>query len=772
MMNDLLELEVGSKEAAALAAPYGSVEDRKEIYLKYLIVSALKKVSSFVDMSDSLFYGRKFYSATRLFDFYVNNNLFDLIILRPDSNKLLFDVKKDDFHSNIFGYVVARIDEKSKRADILGYFLSANYDSIVNSDNVLKVTALTPIEDFENLEIMDSQMTLDEVSENFFDLMAKFLDDVIDDTELSELVCLLYNSAELREVFGEIGRFDRACAEMKSNADLLEDDLLTVLAGNKSELDEVEEYNLGDLDELTDDDSEQSEAFSLDTFSLDELANTEQELPEEILDEQPNEVDAANSDIDELLWVEQEPQEELLQDEDVLLPMEEETDIVNASEEEMVLTLDEELPVLEEENQTLMLTEEEPEELELIFDDKDESVSDIPKDEPVLSEEDTGGYLSEEKIATEEEFQEEYSLEETSKEDVSEEAAVEVESETVFVEEEELVDDELLSLLDDETDISSVDETEILSILSDEESTEEQAASDNENVSQEVEGYNEEDESISDFDLEYMEGLEELNETEYVEENLNEEDETEVDEGEQDINLLYNSENTATAGTFPGVGIVGSPNVSNKKFDTKKIISAAAFLAIVGLGVVGVSSFLPSNNSSDVASKSMDEDIPMPDDFQMPDVAKDMTLPESVPLTPPVKVSEPVVDESKIVSSLSKQAGAAPVILRSVAWQVPESITGDVVFSKYLQIAGKNIKLNLASDLLDTDDFAYNNKIKVSMTVKNNAPVKNVKILESSGSKEVDDIVLQSIRQTLKYINSPVMSTEVGDKEVILVISI
>ena len=69
-------------------------------------------------------------------------------------------------------------------------------------------------------------------------------------------------------------------------------------------------------------------------------------------------------------------------------------------------------------------------------------------------------------------------------------------------------------------------------------------------------------------------------------------------------------------------------------------------------------------------------------------------------------------------------------------------------------------------------DFAYNNKIKVSMTVKNNSPVKNVKIIESSGSKDVDDIVLQSIKQTLKYINSPVMSTDTEDKDVVLVISI
>ena len=112
------------------------------------------------------------------------------------------------------------------------------------------------------------------------------------------------------------------------------------------------------------------------------------------------------------------------------------------------------------------------------------------------------------------------------------------------------------------------------------------------------------------------------------------------------------------------------------------------------------------------------------------------------------------------------------VILKAVAWQVPTSISNDAIFNKYLQIAGKNIKLNLATDLLDTDDFAYNNKIKISMTVKNNMPVKNIKVVESSGSKNVDDIVLQSIKQTLKYINTPVMSEDRGDREVILVISI
>ena len=58
------------------------------------------------------------------------------------------------------------------------------------------------------------------------------------------------------------------------------------------------------------------------------------------------------------------------------------------------------------------------------------------------------------------------------------------------------------------------------------------------------------------------------------------------------------------------------------------------------------------------------------------------------------------------------------------------------------------------------------------MTVKNNMPVKNIKVVESSGSKNVDDIVLQSIKQTLKYINTPVMSEDRGDREVILVISI
>ena len=109
MSNNLLELDLQNKDAAAVASPYENINDRKEIYLKYLILSSLKEKNPLVEIAQSLFYGRRFYALTRLFDFYVNNNVFDLIILKPNSDEMLFNVLHDDIHSNIYGYVVARI---------------------------------------------------------------------------------------------------------------------------------------------------------------------------------------------------------------------------------------------------------------------------------------------------------------------------------------------------------------------------------------------------------------------------------------------------------------------------------------------------------------------------------------------------------------------------------------------------------------------------------------------------------------------------------------
>lgn len=835
-MNDLLELDLKNKDAAAVASPYENVNDRREIYLKYLILSAFKKQNALVEMSDSLFYGRRFYALTRLFDFYVNNNVFDLIILKPDSDEMLFNVLHDDIHSNIYGYVVARISEDLKTAEIMGYFMSKDYSKIVY-DKKVNLSKLRSINGFEDIEILDSQMTLADVSERFFELMSGFMDEDLDEQDLSELACLLYNSEELRAVFADLGRFDRVCLDVHNNPELLEDDFLSILGGSVDESfdDSTEdEYLLDDLNALSDNSPEEISAEDIDlgvdleSLSMNmasELENNEETIDSEVENESVNELNTLDLEEDslqeeeelpelleslesddlesqnDLTFEEVEPsivdekeqisestsiqfeksddefltQSELL-DEDLLESLDsiddllEDGSLLNESESLIEQNIvDEpviELPIEvqtdveneansdEEIQDDVQESGEQDSEMMLITFDEDEVENiDIVEDEE-FSDSDLEGM--------EVHFSEENVVEETQQEGVSFAQPQQEEVTLSSVDTNEVVDDELLSLLGvEQTNEDNIDDSEVLAILGIEPSSQSTLNVESDSINQVTK--NEVEQQVVGSSA------------------MKEQDYTESEEKEQVFEVLYNEENTASSAGFPGEGLVGASTASKTKNSKNSLIALVAIVIVLAGGFVaskqllnkGTSDFDMPNDISSMDKNDNFANVPMPPAAELPKSMPEPVVPVQVPSVP--KVVEPPAAppaETKIVSSLSKQAGAAPVILKSVAWQVPTSISNDAIFNKYLQIAGKNIKINLASDLLDTDDFAYNNKIKVSMTVKNNAPVKNVKVVESSGSKSVDELVLQSIKQTLKYINTPVMTSDVGDREVILVISI
>lgn len=822
-MNNLLELNLNQNpDAAALASPYENVDDRKEIYLKYLIVSALKEKTGIVDIVDSLFYGRRFYSLTRLFDFYVNNNVFDLIILKPDSDEMLFDVLHDDIHANIYGYAVARVSHDFKTAKIEGYFLAKDFSKVVKN-NTLAVSMLREVNGFEDIEILDSQMSLSDVSDRFFELMSEFLDEEIREDALSELACLLYNSAELREVFAEIGRFDRVCLEIQNNTDLLTDEFLNILGGDRDEsiVEDESEYFIDDLESLSEETQAPIEAEDIDLgFDLESLSGELEEENEivnmneseqeqvvndneavcEIADEQELVEDLSD---DELVLVEEDSElaelaEALVADEEVVV--EEQTDssemnfaldeiVEPSADEDLILeelsgentdeispsdvnpnNLEYELEVVlsgdESENtgETSDIEEEslladDTDELYLEFDGADlDSLEDI-------SEEDSN--IGKEKEKRTSSLAAELAALNEKKENVIQDS-VEPELEIILPDKDvenklvalsDIVDDELLRILNDGTVSVDVDDSEVLKILGIEPVESAVMNESNVNISEEVIDYQEEQApQIEDAEI------------------MAQYDSYEEGQAGETIELLYNDEeNVASVGTFPGGGIV-SDNVKIRATNSGKkgLFFAVALLAV--LVMAGMNFFTNGKNAgtSDVVADLPRDITPKNnDDFSIPPAIDTQAgMPSAFDESEPVAQSAQLPADTKIVTSLSQQAGAAPVILRSVAWQIPTSIASDKIFNKYLQIAGKNIKANLATDLLETDDFAYNNKIKVSMTVKNNTPVKNIKIVESSGSKGVDDLVLQSIKQTLKYINTPVMSSDTGDREVVLVISI
>ena len=69
-----------------------------------------------------------------------------------------------------------------------------------------------------------------------------------------------------------------------------------------------------------------------------------------------------------------------------------------------------------------------------------------------------------------------------------------------------------------------------------------------------------------------------------------------------------------------------------------------------------------------------------------------------------------------------------------------------------MQTAGKSIRLSLSSDLLLATEYAYSNQVKVEIKLKNDGTVQDAQITKSSGSNQINDIVLRTVKDTLNVV--------------------
>lgn len=93
--------------------------------------------------------------------------------------------------------------------------------------------------------------------------------------------------------------------------------------------------------------------------------------------------------------------------------------------------------------------------------------------------------------------------------------------------------------------------------------------------------------------------------------------------------------------------------------------------------------------------------------------------------------------------------------VRKLTWEVPDYISYNPAFKQYFQSIGKSLKLSLSTDLLLATDYVYSNEVRVSTTFDKEGNFKNSQIILSSGSNQVDKIVLQTVNQTLKTLKAP-----------------
>ena len=93
--------------------------------------------------------------------------------------------------------------------------------------------------------------------------------------------------------------------------------------------------------------------------------------------------------------------------------------------------------------------------------------------------------------------------------------------------------------------------------------------------------------------------------------------------------------------------------------------------------------------------------------------------------------------------------------VKKLSWEVPDYVSTDASFRQYFQSAGKSLKASLSSDLLLATDYTYSDQIRLSILFSNDGTFKQARVLLSSGSSQVDNIVLQSVNQTLKVLKAP-----------------
>ena len=93
--------------------------------------------------------------------------------------------------------------------------------------------------------------------------------------------------------------------------------------------------------------------------------------------------------------------------------------------------------------------------------------------------------------------------------------------------------------------------------------------------------------------------------------------------------------------------------------------------------------------------------------------------------------------------------------IKRLYWEIPQDLVYNDAVVNYLKTAGKTMKFSMQSDLLNSTESPYSTKMIVNVIIKKDGSVETVNTTVSSGSKQIDTIVLQSVKAALKYVKAP-----------------
>lgn len=186
----------------------------------------------------------------------------------------------------------------------------------------------------------------------------------------------------------------------------------------------------------------------------------------------------------------------------------------------------------------------------------------------------------------------------------------------------------------------------------------------------------------------------------------------------------------------------------------KKAMLIASTLIVALAGLLVYASINKSNNL--VAEKTntniLENNLPKLDEQKVPE--ENMILPSES--KPKENLESTAKKATQNINKKNAPLLDAPYLdVKKLSWSVPDYVSYNDDFRKYLQTAGRSLKLSLSSDLLLATEYAYSDQVQVNVVLSKEGVIQDAKILQSSGSSQIDKIVLRTVNDTLKVVKAP-----------------
>ena len=258
---------------------------------------------------------------------------------------------------------------------------------------------------------------------------------------------------------------------------------------------------------------------------------------------------------------------------------------------------------------------------------------------------------------------------------------------------------------------------------------------------------------------------------------------------QQTIEQLYDD---SSANQMPGDAIDQSFNQNNvnnatpkqpKPKKTSPLLGILLLVLVCALGYMKKDFIVDKFNTNKGLNYHQDQNMPLEGETQeekedekllndnsTPDAEPDMMLDEKKEIgaipgeaggPQDVKsMTESLKQKVKMPESISNAFPKTPEPLSSsnlkrLYWEIPQDLTYNEAIVHYLKVAGRTMKFSIQSDLLNATELPYSNKMIVDIKINKSGEIEDTTTTVSSGSKQIDSIVLQSVKAALKYVKAP-----------------